>query len=130
MSRSPNDSYLGLASIRGNTGELTGVSEEVEGATVRFRRGDVLFARLRPYLNKVHVAETDGTCSPEFYVLRVRANRAILPEYLAIILRSRWVLAQTVHMMTGNTHPRLADEDVAALRLPVPDVSVQSAMAN
>lgn len=40
---------------------------------------------------------------------------AVLPDYLAAALRSRLTLAQTVHMMTGNTHPRLTDGDVRAL---------------
>ncbi len=35
------------------------------------------------------------------------------------------VLAQTIHMMTGNTHPRLANDDVANLTIPVPYTDVQ-----
>ena len=39
-----------------------------------FSIGDVLFARLRPYLNKVYRAEADGVCSTEFHVIRVRRD--------------------------------------------------------
>ena len=46
----------------------------------------------------------DGCCSTEFHVLRVKDAGAVLPDYLAATLRSRLTLAQTVHMMTGNTH--------------------------
>ena len=67
-------------------------------------------ARLRPYLNKVYRAEMDGCCSPEFHVLRVDNAQELLPDYLAAILRSNLTLAQTRHMMTGNTHPRLTNE--------------------
>ena len=89
----------------------------------------MLFARLRPYLNKVYRAEMDGCCSTEFHVLRVKDNETLLPEYLAAILRSRLVLSQTVHMMTGNTHPRLTNDDVANLTIPIPSVEVQASVA-
>ena len=89
----------------------------------------MLFARLRPYLNKVYRAEMNGCCSTEFHVLRVKDGETLLPEYLAAILRSRLVLSQTVHMMTGNTHPRLTNDDVANLTIPIPSLEVQMRIA-
>ena len=62
-------------------------------------------------------------------MLRVKDNESLLPGYLAAILRSRLVLAQTVHMMTGNTHPRLTNDDVANLTVPIPSVEVQGRIA-
>jgi hypothetical protein len=123
--------YIGLANIERGTGELVrGLEEESpEGACVRFKPGDVLFAKLRPYLNKVHLAEESGVCSPEFLVLR--AAEGIRPEYLAAILRSEVTVAQTRHMAGGNTHPRLTATDVHAMRIPVPRESkVQDEIAD
>ena len=125
----PGLNYLSLANVQSNTGELVPTNEEVTGACSIFQRGDVLFARLRPYLNKVHVAEKDGCCSPEFHVLRVKNNETLHPDYLAPILRSSLTLAQTRHMMTGNTHPRLTNEDVVNLVIPVPKPTIQEAIA-
>ena len=70
-----------------------------------------------------------GCCSTEFHVLRVKDGEALLPEYLGAILRSRLVLSQTVHMMTGNTHPRLTNDDVANLTIPIPTPDVQARVA-
>lgn len=53
----------------------------------------------------------------------------MLPEYLGAILRSRLVLAQTIHMMTGNTHPRLTNDHVKSLQIPVPSMDVQETIA-
>jgi hypothetical protein len=125
MIKTPGDNYIGMASIRSHTGELVRADETAGGSCVTYRRGDVLFARLRPYLNKVHRAQTDGCCSTEFHVLRVRDSAMVDPDYLAIVLRSQLTLAQTVHMMTGNTHPRLANDDVVNLVIPVPKRKVQ-----
>ncbi|MBN8476054.1 hypothetical protein [Sulfuritalea sp.] len=127
--RAPGPNYLSLANVQSNTGELVATDEDVTGACSVFQRGDVLFARLRPYLNKVHVTESDGCCSPEFHVLRAKNNETLRPDYLAAILRSRLTLAQTRHMMTGNTHPRLTNEDVVTLVIPVPKPVVQEAIA-
>jgi type I restriction enzyme, S subunit len=52
-----------------------------------------------------------------------------MPDYLAAVMRSSLVLAQTRHMMTGNTHPRLTNDDVINLVVPVPDRTVQEKIA-
>lgn len=125
-----DDNYLGLASVQSNTGELIQVEETADGQCFRYQKNDVLFGRLRPYLNKVRCAEEDGVCSTEFHVIRLRkednSKEEISPEYLAVILRSSVILAQTRHMMTGNTHPRLTNEDVVNLVVPIPkDINLQ-----
>lgn len=125
-----SDSYLGLANVQSNTGERIESSEDDgQGAVFEYRENDVLFARLRPYLNKVYRAESGGVCSPEFHVMRIKLNPngkpVVNPDYLAAILRSTLVLSQTRHMMTGNTHPRLANDDVVNLVVPVPDMQTQ-----
>lgn len=123
--KKPSENYLGLAHVQSNTGELTNVDDMATGDCFTFQADDVLFARLRPYLNKVYCAEMDGCCSPEFHVLRIYDKNLILPNYLAVILRSRLILAQTIHMMTGNTHPRLTNDDVTNLLIPIPKIETQ-----
>ena len=87
-----------------------------------------MYGRLRPYLNKVLLAEETGICSTEFYVMRVKDKSIILPEYLAAIMRSDLILSQTKHMMTGNTHPRISSDDVKNLYVPIPDIFIQYAI--
>ena len=117
--------YLGLASVESQTGELSGVQEESAGQAFIYEKGDILYGRLRPYLNKVIVAENNGICSTEFHVMRIMDTSTVLPEYVAAILRSDLTLSQTKHMMTGNTHPRISNDDVRNLYIPVPDIAVQ-----
>lgn len=128
--KTPVENYLSLAHIQSNTGELTAAEDTAEGNCFVYQPDDVLFARLRPYLNKVYRAEQAGCCTVEFHVLRVIDRNYLLPEYLAAILRSRLVLAQTVHMMTGNTHPRISNDEVVNLRIPIPDMGTQETIAN
>ncbi len=123
-----SESYIGMANVQRNTGELVESNDkESEGKSFAFIEDDILFARLRPYLNKVYRAERTGVCSTEFHVIRIKEEykNEILPDYLATILRSSLILAQTKHMMTGNTHPRLANEDVINLVVPIPELEIQ-----
>jgi type I restriction enzyme, S subunit len=127
----PDDNYIGLANVERDTGALC-VEEEDDlptGDVVRFKAGDVLFGKLRPYLNKVHLTDEDGVCSPEFFVLR--PHDGIRGEYLAAILRSQLTLRQTRHMAGGNTHPRLTPADVHAMFVPIPeDDKIQNEIAD
>ena len=119
--------YIGMADIESNTGELAAGNEAAgRGQCYLFRKGDVLYGRLRPYLNKVWAADRDGVCSTEFHVLRIKTfDTPIHSDFLAAALRSSLVVAQTKHMMTGNTHPRLANGDVMDLLVPIPDEGTQ-----
>jgi len=127
---SEGDLYVGLANVERATGELVSAPKEdlPAGACVRFKPGDVLYGKLRPYLNKVHLSEREGVASPEFLVLRPKPG--VRAEYLAAILRSPIVLAQTRHMTAGNTHPRLTAKDVQSLVLPRPAPGVQDEVAD
>lgn len=120
-----SEKYLGLAGVESQTGELSGVVEEAAGQAFKYESGDILYGRLRPYLNKVLLAESSGICSTEFHVMRIKEEVNVLPGYLSAILRSDLILSQTKHMMTGNTHPRISNDDVKNLYIPVPELSVQ-----
>ena len=116
--------YVGLEHVQGRTGILLDAEYEDDfGTALSFRPGQVLFPKLRPYLNKVHLADTRGYCSTEFHVLQANAVSA---EFLALLLRSEITVRQTKHLMTGNTLPRLQTRDVEQLPIPLPDNEVQS----
>jgi type I restriction enzyme, S subunit len=124
--KTPGESrYIGLASVASGTGQLTEAIETAGGQCFAFEPGDVLYGRLRPYLNKVWLATFSGVCSTEFHVMRPCAARTLRPEYLAVVMRTSLIVAQTKHMMTGNTHPRIANEDVANLLVPLTDEKTQ-----
>lgn len=114
-----NDIYIGLENIKSDTGEYikTSDKETISSANI-FKSGQILFPKLRPYLNKVFLADFDGICSTEFHVFNAKD---INPEYLAIFLRSSIVVNQTKHLMTGNTLPRLQTDDIN--NIPVPIIS-------
>ena len=121
--------YVGLENIESNTGFYVPSVEEKESfnSALKFESGDVLFPKLRPYLNKVHFAKFNGVCSTEFHVLKgVNLNNL----YLFVFLRSQLVVNQTICLMTGNTLPRLQTQDVQRLPILLPPFDVQDKIAD
>lgn len=115
--------YVGLENIEANTGRYLPSSEkESVSSAFAFHKGQVLFPKLRPYLNKAFLAPFDGLCSTEFHVLEGVKVRS---EFLALFLRSQVVVKQTKHLMSGNTLPRLQTEDIEGLLIPEVDDALQ-----
>lgn len=118
-----NAPYIGLENIVSNSGEYleTSAKESISSAFV-FKKGDVLFPKLRPYLNKVFYADFDGICSTEFHVLEAEKCD---PYFLFSFLTRSVVVEQTSRLMTGNTLPRLQTEDIENLFIPIPSDTAQ-----
>lgn len=65
-----SDAYVGLENVVPWAGEyLSTVEQKIEGLSLSFSKGDVLFGKLRPYLAKSWLADFDGVCSSEFLVM-------------------------------------------------------------
>src|SRR5262249_11093601 len=74
--------YVGLEHIAAREMTLTrwGAAESVRSRKTLFQPGDILYGKLRPYLDKVVEADTDGICSTDILVLR--PNRHIVPYFV------------------------------------------------
>ncbi|MEA2734156.1 MAG: type restriction enzyme subunit, partial [Humisphaera sp.] len=59
-----------MENVEAQTMKLLGHGEAngLKSSSVRFNKGDVLYGKMRPYLNKVWLAEFDGLGSAEFLV--------------------------------------------------------------
>ncbi len=66
----PDSPYLGLEHVRAHTNEIiaTVPAASMASSSVRFNSGDVLYGRMRPYLNKVVRPAFEGLASAEFIV--------------------------------------------------------------
>lgn len=88
----------------------------------RFRTGDVLYGRLRPYLNKVWHADHDGACSGELLVLR--PSGALDPKFLTYRLHSHEFVDFASHTVAGD-RPRLDFKQLAAFKTALPPIETQ-----
>ncbi|WIV12818.1 restriction endonuclease subunit S [Proteiniborus sp. MB09-C3] len=119
--------YVGLESIESKTGKLlTNNNDEQQavGETANiFRKGDVLFGKLRPYLAKCIVADFNGRCTSELLVLRTASN--MLPEYLYLFMLSP-IFIDVVNSSTyGAKMPRASWDFIGNLKVPLPNIKEQ-----
>ncbi len=88
-----------------------------------FKSGDVLYGKLRPYLNKVIVADSDGYCTTEIAPIIIYCN--ILPEYLKYALKRPEFLDYVNSKSYGMKMPRLGTNDAINAILPLPPLAEQ-----
>lgn len=67
---SRRDYPVALENIEGWSGRFIETESEFEGEGVAFAPGDILFGKLRPYLAKAYLAQTNGEAVGDFHVLR------------------------------------------------------------
>ena len=127
--------YLSLANIVSGTGDVVGFSpvlgSEILSACKIFDEGNILYGRLRPYLNKVYYSEDpiqNGICSTEFYVL-VPNDAIVNPVYLHAVMLSEMFVDQASYMQTGSTLPRITMEDLFEVKIPLPKRGCQDQCA-
>ena len=66
----PNLKYIGLENMRKNYGIISYENaEKIKSPKNIFRTGQILYGKLRPYLNKHDIAKFDGVCSTDIMVL-------------------------------------------------------------
>lgn len=120
---------LDLEDIEKGTGRLVnkkrGTLTTINKA--KFCKGDVLYGKLRPYLNKVLIADEDGVCTTEIVPISVvTAKLPLLAEYLQSYLMSPFFLDYANKISYGVKMPRLGTKDAKAALIPVPPVEEQA----
>lgn len=121
--------FVGLEHLESGIGRRTGLLEidleTLTGRKPKFYEGDIVYGYLRPYLNKVWVAEFDGLCSVDQYVYEV--DRAVAnAEFVAWFMRSPHYLEQAPVQAGPGQLPRIRLEEVARVELELPDLDRQT----
>jgi type I restriction enzyme S subunit len=104
-----------------------GKADDVRSLKTAFQQGDVLYGKLRPYLDKAVLAERDGICSTDILVIRAQSN--LLPEFLAYLLHTSQFIAYAISTTTGVNHPRTSWKALQKFPIPFPPLSEQREIA-
>ena len=128
VSNIPENSWiLELKDIEKDSGRLiqrmNRSKKNINGVRHSFKKGDVLYSKLRTYLNKVLVADQDGYCTTE--IIPITCVPGIVPEYLCHVLRSRYYVDYTISLGYGVKMPRLGTADALKSMIPVPPYEEQ-----
>lgn len=93
--------------------------------TTLFRPGQVLFGKRRAYQRKVAVADFDGVCSGDIYVLEP-ANDRLMPELLPFLCQTDAFFDHAVGTSAGSLSPRTNWTSLASFEFLLPPIQEQA----
>jgi type I restriction enzyme S subunit len=120
----PSLPFIGMDHIEAHTMKLLGTvpAETMKSPAVHFLPGDVLYGRLRPYLNKVYCPDFEGLCSAEFIVFP--KTEGLNSKYLMYFLNSIEFMRFATNLNSGD-RPRVKFEQLASYPFPLPSFEQQ-----
>ena len=95
----------------------------IKGVRHKFKKGDVLYSKLRTYLNKVLIAPRTGYCTTE--IIPFHSYCGVSTHYLCHVLRSAYFLDYTLQCGYGVKMPRLSTNDACKGMIPLPPLAEQ-----
>ena len=119
-----NECYIGLEHMPRRSIALSEwqTADGLGSNKYRFRKGEILFGKLRPYFHKVGVAPLDGVCSTDILVIQ-----PIDSEWFGIVLgvvSSDEFIAYTNAYSAGTRMPRTNWKDMSKYEIALPQVDV------
>lgn len=116
--------FVGMEHVESETMRLLATipASEMRSSALRFHAGDVLYGRLRPYLNKVLKPEFEGLCSPEFIVFP--QSQQLVSGYLQYFLNS-WRFKTFASRLNTGDRPRVDWDQLKVYAFPLPPLAEQ-----
>lgn len=112
------------------TGQINGYISSLEQKSIKnvFYKGDILFGKLRPYLKKYWLAEFDGVCSSEAWVLKPKNNNIITKKFLFYLVQSE-LFIRIANISSGSKMPRADWNYISEYPFPIPPLEEQEKIA-
>ena len=121
----PDTAYIGLEHMprRSITLNRWGSIDEVTSTKFRFRAGDIIFGKIRPYFHKVGVALTDGVASSDAIIIRLKEDR-LYELVLGTLSSDEFVATVAQGMREGSKMPRADWGQMQQYRVLVPPTNL------
>ena len=119
-----NLSFIGLEHLKSGGGIIgIGNSKDVKSTKTVFNTGDVLYGKLRPYLNKHALVNFSGVASTDILVFRSKGilDPRLLDNYLGLL----HVVAYAQSNSKGINLPRVSPQVIKSLPVPLPPLPEQ-----
>lgn len=121
--------YIGLENIETSKGIINkNNSSEVKSIKTKFKKDDVLYGKLRPYLNKHDVVNFDGICSTDILVFRFdNINTA---KYINYYFNLPIFIQYAVENSSGINLPRVSEKTISKYKISLPIIEEQQEIVN
>lgn len=126
----PNTPYIALEHMPRRSIALGEWDESADVASGKsaFKKGEILFGKLRPYFHKVGMAPLDGVCSTDILVLAPKS-----PEWFGFLLghaTSDELIQFTDLASTGTKMPRTNWGDISSFKVVLPPKPIAASFTN
>ncbi len=117
----PDTPYIGLEHMPRRSISLNdwGTAEQVTSSKSRFKAGEILFGKIRPYFHKVGVAFVDGVASSDAIVIRP-VDETLHALVLMTMASDEFVAVTAQQMKEGSKMPRADWKQMKAYSVPLP----------
>jgi type I restriction enzyme S subunit len=126
------DFYIGLEDIEKETGNIIKISsenaEDLKSSKFRFTSNHILYAKLRPYLNKVALPYQSGICSTDIFPvlpLEGKSNKF----FICYLMRSKPFVTEMHSKSSGANLPRASASVIENFKTYQPPIELQTVFA-
>jgi type I restriction enzyme S subunit len=120
--------HIGGENLQSNTNNIQNIKTprelKLKSGKYLFQSGDVLYSKIRPYLNQVVIPDFSGVCSADIYPLRVIETK-IKNDFLIYLLRSKFFLDYAEKHSTRTNIPKINRPTLLSFRFPCPPINIQ-----
>ncbi|MGV0846204.1 restriction endonuclease subunit S [Empedobacter falsenii] len=118
--------YIGLEHIEKDSGKLTehvGI-EEIKTVKNKFEANNILYGKLRPYLNKVYFSKESGVCSTDILVFKI--SEKVIGKFIHLFMLSREFVNDMSNNTSGVNLPRVSTKYIENYLVPLPSIEEQN----
>ena len=101
----------------------------VDTNVMEYKQGDVLVSNIRPYLKKVWMADKDGGCSADVFVMRANSN-VCTDDFLHYIVANDRFFSYVMSGAKGVKMPRGDKEQMKGFKTALPSLEEQQKVAH
>ena len=118
-----DDFLVALENIESHNGKFIETSSEYENNGIKFKKDNLLYNKLRPYLNKVFLADKDGICVGDIIV--IECTPKLHPAFLQFRMLSDSFCSIIMSSVYGAKMPRTSWQFISSLKIGYPSFDEQ-----
>ena len=120
------DYYVGLEHLDSEDPKINryGDPSTVNSSKFRFKSGQVLFGRRRAYLRKLAIADREGICSTDIFVLDT-IEGSVIKDFLPLLMQTEEFFNIVLTHSAGSLSPRIKWSHLAKQEFWIPSISEQ-----
>ena len=114
---------IGLENIESKSGKFIETGTEFEGNGVAFSTRNIVYGKLRPYLQKVWLAEFEGNAVGDFFVFEIKKNA--IPSFIKYLMLSDGFTKEADGSTVGAKMPRVSSSFILTMHYCLPSIEEQ-----